>query len=230
MKAYLSKSLILLPLIFIISCVYEPIPGGGTGGGGGQTPSGPRVPSDGDNNDGNLETIKVNAEFLNMDGQSERVAKLQKAVTLFEKALNSKLFQARVKSHSYGGVKAFIDNASFSNEEVLKIIGNGAELLKPDVDDTANLQLTFFYTRRSTVGYTTKAIMLIKLNTRFFDTFDSAHIAGNLAHEWMHKLGFDHDRHYSEKRDHSVPYAVGYMVRDIVEDIMDDELGLRHVF
>jgi hypothetical protein len=53
-------------------------------------------------------------------------------------------------------------------------------------------QFAHDYSSSSMMGYTTPQTLLIKINRKFFDDFDIAHVAGNLTHEWTHKLGFDH--------------------------------------
>ena len=58
---------------------------------------------------------------------------------------------------------------------------------------------------------------VITSNRRFFDNFTPAEIAGNLAHEWMHKIGFDHDFNSTSRRPYSVPYAVGDLVESLAE-------------
>lgn len=40
-------------------------------------------------------------------------------------------------------------------------------------------------------------------------------IAGHLMHEYLHNCGFVHGSGRSRLRVHSVPYAVGYMVKEI---------------
>jgi hypothetical protein len=41
-------------------------------------------------------------------------------------------------------------------------------------------------------------------------------VAGNLAHEWTHKLGFGHE---SAAEHDSVPYGIGYIVREMGEKL-----------
>jgi hypothetical protein len=40
-------------------------------------------------------------------------------------------------------------------------------------------------------------------------------------HEWLHKLGFSHATTYSESRNHSVPYAIGTIMRQIAGSLGD---------
>lgn len=72
-----------------------------------------------------------------------------------------------------------------------------------------------YYQASSVVGYTSPSITYINVNTKFFNTYAANQVAGNLFHEWLHKLGYSHDSSATAKRPYTVPYAIGYMVRDI---------------
>jgi hypothetical protein len=52
------------------------------------------------------------------------------------------------------------------------------------------------------------------LNVRFLarDSWSATDVAGNLAHEWMHQLGFEHAWRHEPGREHTVPYAIGTLV------------------
>lgn len=69
--------------------------------------------------------------------------------------------------------------------------------------------------KRSVLGYTypdtTKQWMYSWLLSTTYQR-----VAGNLAHEWAHKLGFTHTYRNTPNRKHSVPYAVGDFVAGIV--------------
>ena len=66
----------------------------------------------------------------------------------------------------------------------------------------------FSFWQRNVVGYTSQGTPEITMNRSFFDGYTPAEIAGNMAHEWMHKLGFEHDFRATARRPDSVPYAV----------------------
>ena len=207
----------LLCLLFVLTSCAEK---GGSGGGHSKPNSdNPRSEehTDSDTNT-DFPHIKVEAKLIDMNSQ-EREEKLKKAIKLLEEVLNSNDFKERVSIFTYNGLNEFKLNNSLSNDEILSGIHDGAEDLKPEIDNTANLELTFYYTSSSTVGYTTTSVMLINLNTRFFDQYDLAHVAGNLAHEWMHKLGYRHASRNNSTRIYTVPYGVGYLVRDIGEEL-----------
>lgn len=62
------------------------------------------------------------------------------------------------------------------------------------------------------VGYTLPKQLWIWLNWKYHLTFKSYETAMNLGHEQCHKLGYDHA---SASEHTSVPYAIGFLIRDL---------------
>lgn len=141
--------------------------------------------------------------------------KVLKAIDIIKKVIATKEFRNKVIGYTYQGKKTFIDNKGLTNEEIYQILLDGKEDLRPVVDHEMDLELELYYSWTSTVGYTTPGSMRIFMNTKFFDNYTPAEVAGNVFHEWIHKLGFTHDSSYSVARDSSVPYAIGYIMRDL---------------
>ena len=162
--------------------------------------------------------IRAAAEFVDIT-DDVRKDKLERSIQLLENVLNSKIFRERTEAYTYNGEKTFVDNKDQTNAMIFQAIQNASETLTPGNDHMVNVQLTFYRASNSTVGYTTPTTRLIKINLKFFDQYSLSEVAGNLAHEWTHKLGYTHASRHNSARPHSVPYAVGYMVRDIGEDL-----------
>jgi hypothetical protein len=141
--------------------------------------------------------------------------KVEKAIDIIKAVISSPEFKHRVKNFTYAGKKAFVDNKGFSNEEIYQKMLDGREDLIPEVDYEMDLELELYYSSKNTVGYTYPNTTRIWMNTKYFNVFTPAEVAGNIFHEWTHKLGFDHASTYSESRDASVPYAIGYLIRDL---------------
>ncbi len=53
------------------------------------------------------------------------------------------------------------------------------------------------------------------MNEKFLNANRPYKVTTNMVHEWCHKLGFKHDVQATPGRKYSVPYAVGYIVRDL---------------
>ncbi len=74
-----------------------------------------------------------------------------------------------------------------------------------------------YYTRKGVIGYTNQSTKTVYMNTRFLNMSDytAGDVAANILHEWMHKLGFDHDFNSTGRRPCSVPYGSGNIVDNI---------------
>ncbi len=141
--------------------------------------------------------------------------KVYKAIEIIKKVVSSKEFRDRVLNFTYQEKKQFVDNKGLTNAEIYQILLDGKEDLRPEIDHEMDLELQLYYSWTSTVGYTTPGELRIYMNTKFFDSYTPAEVAGNVFHEWTHKLGFTHASSYSVPRDSSVPYAIGYLIRDL---------------
>lgn len=141
--------------------------------------------------------------------------KVLKALEIIKKVVASTEFRDKVLNYSYDGKKQFVDNKGLTNAQIYQKLLDGKEDLRPVVDNQMDLELELYYSWTSTVGYTTPGELRIYMNTKFFDPYTPSQVAGNVFHEWIHKLGFDHAQSYSVSRDSSVPYAIGYLIRDL---------------
>ena len=118
-----------------------------------------------------------------------------------------------VHTHHQGGFK--FPNG-LSGAEIYQSIMHGAETLSPVKNRTADMELTIdTRNKRSVLGYTYPNSVRQYMYSWLLKTTPER-VAGNLAHEWCHKLGFDHKHRYNSTRRHSVPYAVGDFVAGIV--------------
>lgn len=158
-------------------------------------------------------TFDISAKLFEFDTDDE--VKVEKAFEIIKKVVASKEFRDKVLNFTYQDKKQFVDNNGKTNAQIYQILLDGREDLKPEVDNQMDLELQLYYSLRSTVGYTTPGELRIYLNTKFFDPYTPSEVAGNVFHEWIHKLGFNHDSTYSVPRDSSVPYAIGSMIEEL---------------
>lgn len=142
--------------------------------------------------------------------------KLEISFELLEKVVNSEDFKNRVINFkNTKGERKFASNLGLSNEQIYARFMEGRETLQPQTAGEMNFFLKLYHRPWSKViGWTNGDINTIHINWRFFKNFNSWDVAGNLAHEWTHKLGFGHT---SAKEHDSAPYAIGYIVRDLGE-------------
>lgn len=145
----------------------------------------------------------------------EDTAKVNKAIEIIKKVVASKEFRDKVLNFTYNKKKQFVDNNGLTNAQIYQKLLEGKEELRPVIDNEMDLELELYYSMWNTVGYTTPDELRIYMNTKFFYSYTPAEVAGNVFHEWTHKLGFDHDSSYSVSRDSSVPYALGYIMEEL---------------
>lgn len=164
-------------------------------------------------------TFKTNVSYLSGFDQSDE-AKYDRAVALVKKVVATESFRTKVLNHTFNGSKTFANNNGLTNAQIYQSILDAAERLTPTKNNTMDVGVKLYYTNNSVVGYTSTNITYINVNTKFFDSYDESGVAGNLFHEWLHKLGYGHDSSATSQRPYSVPYAVGYMIRDIGKNFL----------
>jgi hypothetical protein len=147
----------------------------------------------------------------------EQEAKVQKAVELIKKVVTSEEFKTRVLEHTVDGKKTYVDNNGLSNEQIYQMILDGSETLIPGKNGRMDVELELYQQSTNTIGYTYPNTTRIWVNTKYFNRYNPVQVADNLFHEWVHKLGFDHDVKYSKLRNYSVPFALGYLVEELAK-------------
>lgn len=156
------------------------------------------------------------AEVYMVNFNQEEEAKIHKAVELIKNVIKLKEFKDRVLNYTYDGKKQFFDNAGVTNEEVYQRILDGAEQMgNKNKNNMMDVELELYNEKTSTIGYTFPNTVRIWMNRKYFQKYNAVKVADNLMHEWMHKIGFVHATTWSESRDHSVPYAIGYLVEEL---------------
>jgi hypothetical protein len=158
-------------------------------------------------------SFKTNVTLMNLS--AAQATKYNKAVAIVKKVVATEAFRTKVLNYKYAGKTQFADNKGRTNAQIYQTILDAAESLKPVKNNTMDLGVKMYYQNSSVVGYTNGSISYINVNTKFFNTYAANQVAGNLTHEWLHKLGYTHDSASTAKRPYSVPYAVGYIMRDL---------------
>lgn len=179
------------------------------------TPAEPEDPTVEPGPDVPQEAVLFDADVSLNEFDAKDEIKVNKAITIIRSVIRTSEFRNRVLNFTYGGKKTFVDNDGLTNEQIYQKLLDGSETLKPGIDNQMDLELELYYSSRSTVGYTYANVLRIWMNTKYFDAYTPAEVAGNVFHEWTHKLGFDHASSYSVSRDSSVPYALGYLIEEL---------------
>jgi hypothetical protein len=159
--------------------------------------------------------IKTNIKYFGAKNTEARRAKYERAILLFRKVTGLKEFRTAVIEHKKKNGKVGFENTSDSNLAVYNNLLAGAEKLQPAANGTVDMEIEFYYSNNSTVGYTYPNSKRVWVNTKFFDSYSLSSVAANLIHEWLHKLGYGHDSKATAIRPYSVPYGVGTIMRSI---------------
>lgn len=146
--------------------------------------------------------------------------KILKAAELIQQVIASEEFKEEILDHEFNGKKAFADNRGLSNRQIYQRIMNASEKLTPGKDHEMDLTLVAYLDEDAvTVGYTYPNTHKIWMNRKYFGRQNAAEVTTNMVHEWLHKLGFDHDSSPTPERRFSVPYSVGYIVRRLAQEL-----------
>jgi hypothetical protein len=177
-------------------------------------------------------------KIITKDLNEQEIEKIELARLHIEKTVNSYEFYNFVIKYSFSVNKCtgklwwkkcspvLYNNfwsTNLTNKEVYETIMKGSEKLsKEGENESADifLQIDKSYSR-NVIGYTSPDIQWQFIYNWFFKQSSTKEIAGNLFHEWLHKIGFDHDFRNNSFRPHSVPYALGEFVAisDLHQDI-----------
>ena len=143
---------------------------------------------------------------------------------------NSPEFERRIRGFSwqYDGAhhhdfkNPYVDGSYCSKGDLVELIRSGADQYNPEKDEDIDIRVTYYYKRwSSAIGYTYPTTYATWINGKYFNQFAPSSIAGNIGHEYCHNLGFSHSFSNNPTRRYTVPYAVGYIVKDIASE-MDD--------
>ena len=158
---------------------------------------------------------KFDAQINMVNFPQEHEAKVYQAIELIKKVVSSHEFKERILSHTYEGKKIFVDNKGLSNEQIYQLIIDGSETLIPEKNGRMDVELELYQNTSNTIGYTYPHTSRIWMNSKYFNKYTPVQVADNLFHEWLHKLGFDHAIKYTQRRNYSVPYAIGYLMEEL---------------
>lgn len=161
-------------------------------------------------------TWEADLYLVNFNTHEEE--KVRKAVSIIKRVISSIEFKERVLNYTHNGTKQFNDNDGLSNEEIyLKILEGAEKIGNSSKNNTMDVELELYHQGTKTIGYTYPNTVRIWMNKKYFNRYTPVEVADNLMHEWMHKLGFTHATMWSKNRDHTVPYAIGYLVEELAK-------------
>jgi hypothetical protein len=165
--------------------------------------------------------------------------KFYKAISMLEEILNSESFKSKVLSYKRESngqreyQKAYLwkdASKTLTNEEVLKVILEGNEKMRPHTFGEMNInsyvKVCKWYQKvgvwcRKVIGSTSpSSSRWMKLNWKFYKGFRVDQMVSNVVHEWIHLLGFLHG---SEHMHEEVPYVVGSIAGEVARELLAKE-------
>lgn len=143
--------------------------------------------------------------------EAEKI-KFKQALYYAEEVMNSQEFKTRFLQ------MPLVQTNGKTNQQIYEELMSGADKFNQEADGDIDVYITMYYSFRNTVGYTYPSTWYTWINRKFFSGFNYADVAGNVVHEYMHNMGYDHKRATDKW---SVPYAVGYLVRDMIKEYLE---------
>ena len=168
---------------------------------------------------------------LQAQGLSDReFIRVREAAARVEEVFNDPEFAERILAFGRETGVEFQENLGLNNVEILEQIRSGIELC----GDGERHQVDFSIQGYLSLNPWSRVPGLVKsddcrvwLNRKYLrdPQWRVADIAGTLAHEWMHLLGFTHSFRDSSLRSLSVPYAIGDLVTQRVVERISMQIG-----
>jgi len=153
--------------------------------------------------------MRVNIESAKGFSDAEK-AKLLQSAKLLEQVIATPLFKEMFLEAK------FIETKGMSNAQILAKFLSGQETTTVNADGELDLNITMYSKPWSKViGYTYLNSIATYINSKFFKSFSLSGVAGNIAHEYCHQIGFTHNDKSQWKK--TVPYTVGRIVVEIAD-------------
>jgi hypothetical protein len=150
------------------------------------------------------QTLKVN--LLSLTGADARDEdRIHRALDIISEVVNSETFRAEI-------LKSKFTQTNLTSKQVLDKILEGTENFSGGQKNAIDLFLDMYEERSSTVGYTSPNDKYLHMNRYFQGKYTPEETAGNIFHEWLHKIGFNHSKYNNSQRPNSVPYKLGYLL------------------
>lgn len=166
----------------------------------------------------------------------EHIKKLNAAAVLCERVVNDPEFKEKIcgfkwsVSYRVGFFRrkwVTESGVGFRMSEGLDAAGvyaeieKGDELQKGAKDGEIDIIVNVDYPgKRGILGWTTPTIVNQYISGWFLEDAEIWEIVGNFIHEWMHKIGFDHEYRSTVLRPFTVPYAVGEIAEAIAKRLV----------
>ncbi len=177
-----------------------------------------------------MKKTRVEVIIHTMDLTNEEEFKVEQARLKIERVLNIEEFRYFVLGFSWERVTTtghlwwkkyykqevhHFASTLFTNQQVYNHIMSGRDAFDQSDDFTLEVEFRIDrHNKRGVLGYTFKNVRTVWQYINFFKNATVDEIAGNLIHEILHNMQFEHDYRPTQRRPSSVNYAIGYFIRD----------------
>jgi len=143
--------------------------------------------------------------------------KMLKAMKIFEQVINDPDFQKELLTQKFLFDLPNDPMRHLTTKQIVDTLYSGKEWYDPVVDNTADIYWICNKRKHkppfsTAIGYGLPTDSTIHTYIYFVRNASLSEIANNLAHEWSHKVGFDHEFKDHKDRDQTVPYLFGDLV------------------
>ena len=150
--------------------------------------------------------------------------RVDRAMELIHQVVNSEDFRNRILNMTYKLPGSDLPRKGYTQtnhtpKKILENIIKAEENYPGGKPQQMDLFLDMFYEESTTIGYTDWNDKYVHMNRYFHDAYTPVQTSGNLFHEWLHKLSYDHSVNYNDSRPHSVPYKIGYLMADMAAEL-----------
>lgn len=175
-----------------------------------------------------ISSFDTRVETFSFEEKHEK--KIEQALEIILKIVKSGEFMNKVIYFSYNGKREFVQNDGLNNFQIYLHILQGTEKLLGFCDAGIDMEMELWIPRlpTSTTGYTSPGTNRVWIKKSYLERASVAELAGTIFHEWLHKIGFDHDKKPTQRRPYSVPYAIGDIMGELAAKLTNQKKFYSH--
>lgn len=160
---------------------------------------------------------QTRVQLVFVDGFSdEEKEKVEMNIDKLEKVLNSSEFKKKVQEAKFVRRRIKQYKRRFSSEEILQLILGGKEL-NSEYDSMITMKLKLYDSEKNEIGHTDKDLVINTFRGYLANNPIEDYLS-HILHEYCHVMGFRHAFYRLPFRSKSVPYALGNIVLELLQN------------
>lgn len=166
-----------------------------------------------------VEAITFETEIKTEGLSVEEEIKIQEAEEIIKRVVASREFKDRILNHTVNGIKTFLNNNGYTNEEIYQKILEAAESDNLRKDNKMELSLEVVsQTGQSRIYRLINGIKKFFYFLNLFKKATPAGIAQSLFQQWLGKIGFNRTENITSQQ--SVQEAVSKIIGELGQKLM----------